>query len=44
MPINTNIDPYWDDYDQATSVDGLTPRENITRFYLDQGLPFKLGN
>ena len=22
MAINTNIDPYWDDYNQATAVDG----------------------
>jgi hypothetical protein len=38
MAINTNIDPYWDDYNQATAVDGLTPQEKYNQILFRPGV------
>ena len=38
MALNTHIDPYWDDYNQATSVDGLTPKEKYNQILFRPGV------
>ena len=37
MSIKFNIEPYWDDFDQATAVDGLTPREKYNKILFRPG-------
>ena len=31
MAIKFNIEPYWDDFNVATTVDGLTPKEKFNK-------------
>ena len=37
MALKFNIEPYWDDFNQATAVDGLTPREKYNRILFRPG-------
>ena len=37
MAIKFNIEPYWDDFNVPTSVDGLTPREKYNRILFRPG-------
>ena len=37
MAIKFNIEPYWDDFDKATAVDGLTPKEKYNRILFRPG-------
>ena len=37
MAIKFNIEPYWDDYNVPTSVDGLTPKEKYNRILFRPG-------
>ena len=37
MAIKFNIEPYWDDYNTPTTVDGLTPREKYNKILFRPG-------
>lgn len=37
MAIKFNIEPYWDDYNTATAVDGLTPKEKYNKILFRPG-------
>ena len=37
MAIKFNIEPYWDDYNTPTAVDGLTPKEKYNRVLFRPG-------
>lgn len=37
MAIKFNIEPYWDDYNVPTAVDGLTPKEKYNRILFRPG-------
>jgi len=37
MAIKFNIEPYWDDFNQATTVDGLSPKEKYNKILFRPG-------
>jgi hypothetical protein len=41
MAINFNTDPYWDDFETPTAVDGLSPREKYNRILFRPGIPLQ---
>lgn len=41
MAINYNTDPYWDDFNAPTAVDGLSPKEKYNRILFRPGVPLQ---
>ena len=41
MAINFNTDPYWDDFEAPTAIDGLSPKEKYNRILFRPGVPLQ---
>lgn len=41
MAINFNTDPYWDDFEAPTAIDGLSPKEKYNKILFRPGVPLQ---